>query len=67
MPAATEGMITGCRPSLRCSRTTAVRDFAAIWPTNTNGCYTQSRVKLSGSYAFGRLCPFTASILRRDQ
>ena len=25
MPAATEGMITGCRPSLRCSRTTAVR------------------------------------------
>lgn len=30
MPAATEGMITGCRPSLRCSRTTAVRDFSDL-------------------------------------
>jgi hypothetical protein len=27
MPAATEGMITDCRPSLRCSRTTAERTF----------------------------------------
>lgn len=26
MPVVTEGMITGCRPSLRCSRTTAERD-----------------------------------------
>lgn len=33
MPAATEGMITDCRPSLRCSRTTAERTklaFAAV-------------------------------------
>jgi hypothetical protein len=34
MPAATEGMITGCRPSLRCSRTTAVRTL----PTFTTLC-----------------------------
>lgn len=35
MPAATEGMITDCRPSLRCSRTTAERTllpFAAVAP-----------------------------------
>ena len=30
MPAATEGMITDCRPSLRCSRTTAERTKGAF-------------------------------------
>jgi len=37
MPAATEGMITDCRPSLRCSRTTAERDKAAIGTCSSNG------------------------------
>ena len=39
MPAATEGMITGCRPSLRCSRTTAVRDKDAVRCGCANDCF----------------------------
>ncbi len=38
MPAATEGMITDCRPSLRCSRTTAERDNADLRAILPNGC-----------------------------
>lgn len=42
MPAATEGMITDCRPSLRCSRTTAERDKPGFRRSCTNVRFSES-------------------------